>query len=161
MMSSRIIPVLLAGVIFLPLASAQLVKKRVAPDEREIQMQELANLEKENARAIQLNNPSFFQAAYADEFRGVTSFGEPIGKNDLIRLVQTSGVSFSRVLESDIQIQMYLDAASVLSMRSERGTQNGKPVNRQFRVMRVYVYTPRGWKVVSQLETELPDRLTH
>jgi hypothetical protein len=157
----QIISALVVGAMFSSIGSAQTVKKKITPDEREIQMQELANLEKENARAIQLNNPSFFQASYADEFNGVTSFGQPVDKNGFIRLVQNSGIAFSRVLESDIQIKMYLDAASVLSMRSERGTQNGKTINRQFRVMRVYIYTPRGWKVVSQLEAELPDRLQH
>jgi hypothetical protein len=155
----QLISALLIGALLSSGAFGQVWKKKIAPDEREIQMQELVNLEKENARAIQLNNPSFFQASYADEFRGVTSFGEPVDKNELIRLVQASGIAFSRVLESDIQIKMYLDAASVLSMRSERGTQNGKPISRQFRVMRVYIYTQRGWKVVSQLETELPDRV--
>ncbi|HUL15425.1 MAG TPA: nuclear transport factor 2 family protein [Terriglobales bacterium] len=137
---------------------AQIVKK-IPFDERDMHLQELNNLEKENARAIQLNNPSFFQAAYADEFVGATWYGETVNKNRIIQLIQNSHVTYSSVSETDLQIKMYLDSASVLSLRTERGTFRGKPLDRQFRVMRVYVYTPRGWKVISQLETELPSTL--
>jgi Domain of unknown function (DUF4440) len=159
-MKSRLVPLLLAGILLSSSLSAQVtLKKRIPPDEREIAMEELYNLEKENARAIQLNNPSFFQAAYADEFTGVTWYGVAINKPKLIQLIQTSDVKYSSVTASDIRPTMYLDAASVLSLRTERATIKGKRVDRQFRVLRVYVYTPRGWKVISQLETQLPSVL--
>lgn len=123
---------------------------------REVEYQALLNLEKENARAIQLNNSTFFQSAYADEFAGTTSYGMAITKSELIHIIQTSSEKFQTVIASDIQVKMYLDSASVLSMRTEHGRLNGNEVSRQFRVLRVYIYSPRGWKVVSQLETQLP-----
>jgi hypothetical protein len=131
-------------------------RRRIPYDEREMHLQEIYTLERENARAIQLNNSSFVASAYADEFTGVTWYGEVISKAKLISLIQTAGNSCSRVVQSDIQIKMFLDTASVMSLRSEHCGYHGKALDRQFRVLRVYIYSPRGWKVVSQLETQLP-----
>ena len=130
--------------------------KRIPYDEREMHVSEIMSLEKENAHAIQLANPTFFDSTYADEFSGVNYLGEKMNKLDFVHRVQNPGVQFERVAESDINVKMYLDAASVISLRSERGSSNGKRFDRQYRVMRIYVYSPRGWKVVSQLETQLP-----
>jgi len=146
-----------AACLFATMAWGQ-VTKPIPYDEREMHVDELSSLEKENAHAIQLNNSTFFNATYADEFQGVSSLGEPLNKLRLIHNVQNSGVQYALVAESDIQVKMFLDAASVTSLRTERGTFKGKSFDRQFRVLRVYVYTPRGWKVVSQLETQLPSR---
>ena len=38
------------------------------PANPEMQRQELVNLELENARAIKLHNPTFFKAAYSEDF---------------------------------------------------------------------------------------------
>jgi hypothetical protein len=123
---------------------------------REVDLQVLVNLEKENARAIQLGNSSFFNDAYADDFTGMTSYGLALTKYKLIQLIQTSNEKYKTVIASDIQVKMFLDSASVLSLRTEHSITNGKAVSRQFRVLRVYVYSSLGWKVVSQLETQLP-----
>ena len=123
---------------------------------REVDLQVLVNLEKENARAIQLGNPSFFNDAYADDFTGMTSYGLALTKYKLIQLIQTSNEKYKTVIASDIQVKMFLDSASVLSLRTENSVTNGKTVSRQLRVLRVYVYSSLGWKVVSQLETQLP-----
>jgi Domain of unknown function (DUF4440) len=127
---------------------------------RDVQLQVLQNLERDNARAIQLNNPSFFQSVYADDFSGITWYGMPIDKTKLIQIVQTPDAKYQSVIESNIQVKMFVDSASVLSLRTERGIFRGKPLSRQFRVLRVYVYSERGWKIVSQLETQLPTGLT-
>lgn len=126
---------------------------------REVDLQVLVNLEKENARAIQLGNSTFFNDTYADEFTGMTSYGLPLTKYKLIQLIQTSGEQYKTVIASDIQVKMFLDSASVLSLRTEHSVVKGKSVSRQFRVLRVYIYSTRGWKVVSQLETQLPGSL--
>ncbi len=122
----------------------------------ELHTEELYNLEKENARAIQLGNSTFVNAAYSDDFSGVTWYGEVLSKQALIRQIQTSPVRFIQVTESDINIKAYQNVAAVSSLRSERGTLDGKPIARQFRVLRVYVNANRSWHVVAQQETQLP-----
>ena len=125
------------------------------PPNPEMQRQELINLESENARAIKLHNPTFFQSVYSEEFRGVTRYGEVVNKTGIVREVQTMSQEFDSVVSSDAQVRMFRDTASVLSLRSEVGRANGKKFYNQFRVLRVYINTPRGWRVVSQLETML------
>lgn len=127
---------------------------------REIELQVLTNLEKQNAHAIQLRNPTFFQDVYADDFSGYTWYGLPLNKTKLVQSIQTSGEQFQSVVASDIQVKMFLDSASVLSLRTEHGASAGKEIARQFRVLRVYVYTTRGWRIVSQVETLLPSAMS-
>lgn len=126
----------------------------------DLHTEELYNLEKENARAIQLGNSTFVNAIYSDDFSGVTFYGEVLGKQGLIRQLQTSPVHFIQVTESDINIKGYQNVAAVSSMRSERGTLDGKPIARQFRVLRVYVNANRSWHVVAQQETQLPSSIS-
>ena len=125
------------------------------PVNPEMQRQELVNLELENARAIKLHNPTFFKAAYSEDFHGVTRYGETVNKQGIIHELETMNLQFDSVVSSDTQVRMFRDAAYVLSLRSEVGRADGKRFYNQFRVLRVYVNTPRGWRIVSQLETKL------
>jgi hypothetical protein len=117
--------------------------------------QELINLEKENARAIKLHNPTFFKSAYSEDFTGVTRYGEVLNKAAIIREIASMPQEFDSVVSSDAQVRMFRDTASVLSMRSEVGHANGKKFYNQYRILRMYINTGSGWKVVSQLETML------
>jgi hypothetical protein len=125
------------------------------PVNPEMQRQELINLERENARAIKLHNVTFFKSAYSDDFHGVSRFGESVGKRDLVHEVESLTLEFESVVSSDQQVRLFRDAAYVLSLRSEVGHTNGKKFYNQYRVLRVYVNSPQGWKIVSQLETRL------
>jgi hypothetical protein len=126
-----------------------------------LQRQELVNLEKENARAIKLHNSTFFKAAYSEDFHGVSRYGETVNKAGVIRELETLALEFDAVVSSDAQVRMFRDAAYVLSLRSEVGQANGKKFYNQFRILRVYVNTPRGWRIVSQLETKLATDASH
>jgi Domain of unknown function (DUF4440) len=164
MMKNMVFPLAAACFVFFQPLFAQIPCSKVPiPCERyklnDVDLQELTNLEKENAHAIQLHNPTFFQSAYTDGFTGFTWYGEPITKTKLIQLIQNSDVNYNSVAASDIRVQLYVDSASVLSLRTERAIIKGKRVDRQFRTLRIYVQTPRGWKITSQLETQLPSAL--
>ncbi len=125
------------------------------PPNLEMQRQELLNLELENARAIKLHNSTFFKAAYSEDFHGVSRYGEVINKTKMVHDVESSPMEFDSVVSSDTQVRMFRDAAYVLSLRSEVGHANEKKFYNQFRILRVYINTPRGWRIVSQLETKL------
>ena len=126
-----------------------------APPNPEMQRQELINLEMENARAIKLHNSTFFKSIYSEDFTGVTRYGEVVNKAGIIREVQSAPQEFESVVSTDSQVRVFRETASVLSLRSEVGHINGKRFYNQYRILRVYVNTPRGWRVVSQLETTL------
>lgn len=125
---------------------------------QEADRQAIANLEDGFAHAIQLNNSTIFNTVFSDDFSGVTYYGEVINKAKQIQLIQTSSNTYSFVHCSDVQVKIYRDVASVLSLRTERGANQGRAFSRQFRTLRVYINTPRGWRVISQQETLLPSK---
>jgi len=137
-------------------ASAQ--DEEIKPNQ-EADRQAISNLEQGFAHAIQLNNSTIFNTVFSDDFSGVTWYGEVINKAHQIRLIQTSSNSYQFVHASDIQVKIFRDVASVFSLRTERGTSEGRQFSRQFRVLHVYINTPRGWRVISSQETQLPTQL--
>lgn len=150
---SRICVCLAAMILWAGIARTQ--EPDEPPPNPEMIRQELINLEKENARAIKLHNPTFFKSAYSEDFTGVTRYGEGLNKAAIVREVASMPQEFDSVVSSDAQVRMFRDTASVLSMRSEVGRVNGKKFYNQYRILRMYINTSRGWKVVSQLETML------
>ncbi len=137
-------------------ASAQ--DEEIKPNQ-EADRQAISNLEQGFAHAIQLNNSTIFNTVFSDDFSGVTWYGEVINKARQIRLIQTSNNSYQFVHASDIQVKIFRDVASVFSLRTERGASEGRQFSRQFRVLHVYINTPRGWRVISSQETQLPTQL--
>ena len=137
-------------------ASAQ--DEDIKPNQ-EADRQAISNLEQGFAHAIQLNNSTIFNTVFSDDFSGVTWYGEVINKAQQIRLIQTSSNSYQFVHASDIQVKIFRDVASVFSLRTERGASEGRQFSRQFRVLHVYINTPRGWRVISSQETQLPTQL--
>jgi hypothetical protein len=122
----------------------------------EIERQELINLENEAARAIQLNNPTFFRRVYSDDFTGTLSHGQPVNKASFIEAIQNPEIKYASFLASDINIRTYEQAAVTTCLWSFRAIYRGKAVSSQMRVLHVYVNTTRGWRVVAGQVTLLP-----
>jgi hypothetical protein len=104
-------------------------------------------------REPSLHNPTFFRAAYSEDSRSFALWRSRKGAD--YPELQSMPLEFDSVVSSDAQVRMFRDTAYVLSLRSEVGRRNGKKFYNQFRILRVYVNTPRGWKIVSELETKL------
>lgn len=130
-----------------------------APANPEMQRQEIIMLEREGARAIQLNDRTFFRRVYADDFTGVLSHGQPVDKTDLIDVVQTQAIPYQAFVASDIKVRLYEQTAVATCMWSWRATIKGQPVSSVMRVIHVYVNTTRGWKVVAGQATPLPPNI--
>src|SRR5262249_16390814 len=155
----KLLVLALAFAAFPIIASAQTVICKEISEFRvdsDAARQTLINIEQGITHAIQINNSSVVNSVFSDEFSGVTWFGEVINKAGQIRSIQTSPNNYQFVRISNIQVKIYRDTATVTSLRSERGSAQGHLFNRQFRVLRVYISTPSGWRVVSQQETQLP-----
>lgn len=155
----KLLRLALALLALTPVASSQQVVCRVEkPIDLEGDRQMLVNLEQGFSHALQLNNSTIYNAVLSDDFSGVTWYGEVIDKARQIQMIQTSPNHYDFVHSSNIQVKIYRDVASVSSLRTERGTSQGHSFSRQFRVLRLYMDTPRGWRVIAQQETQLPSR---
>jgi len=124
--------------------------------EKEVKQEELFNIEKETARALQWNTGTFFRRVYGEDFVGILPSGQVMNKATWIAAVENSGVQYSSFVVSDIHVRMFEETAVVTCLWSARGAKNGRAFTKQSRVTHVYVYGQRGWQAVASQETLLP-----
>jgi hypothetical protein len=122
----------------------------------EMQRQEVIALEKETARAIQLGDPTFFRRVYSDDFSGVLSHGETVDKAGLLAAVKALDIEYETFSASDIKVHLYRDTAVATCVWSMRAVFKGQRIASQMRVMHIYVYSARGYHVVTTQTTLLP-----
>jgi ketosteroid isomerase-like protein len=152
---------LLLALLMVPRAQAQspslsVAELRELAQEKDVKQEELVNLEQETARALQWNNGTLFRRIYGEDFVAITPSGQIKNKAAWINSIENSGIKYSSFVASDIHVRMYEETAIVSLLWSSRGTQNGRPFARQYRVTHVYVYGQRGWQAVASQETLLP-----
>jgi Domain of unknown function (DUF4440) len=122
----------------------------------ELERQEIVNLEKEAARAIQLSDATFFRRVYSDEFVATLSHGQAVNKAQWIGTIQASPIKYDYFQASDIKIRVFQSTAIATCLWSSRFTVKGKQVYSQLRSIHVYINTPNGWRVISGQNTNLP-----
>ena len=153
---------LLAGMLIFPaLLSAQLTskekKERATATEMEVGAEEIVVLEKETAHAMALNNASFFQRVYSDDYVGTAPSGEVFDRSRLVHSIQSSTIKYSDFIATDIHVRLFGPTAVVTCTWSTRGAQDGRNFSKQYRVIHVYLKNVvGGWKVVAGQETVLP-----
>jgi Domain of unknown function (DUF4440) len=125
-------------------------------EDPEVQRQEIVSLEKEAARAIQLNSGTFFRRIYSDDFAGTLSHGQQINKDQWIASVESPTVKRETFNASDIKVRVFQDTAVATCLWSSRFIINGQRFSGQLRSTHVYINTPSGWHVVSGHTTNLP-----
>jgi hypothetical protein len=121
-----------------------------------MQRQEIVSLEREAGRAIQLGSGTFFHRVYSDDFTGALSHGQLINKDEWIATVESPLVKRESFVVSDIKVRVFQETAVATCLWSTRFILKGQHLSTQFRVIHVYVNTPRGWRVVSSQATNLP-----
>jgi ketosteroid isomerase-like protein len=149
---------LLAG-CFAPCSRAQnptSAEMKEQAKENDAKQDELVNLEKETARALQMSNALLFQRLYGDDFIAIMPSGEVMNKAQWIASTINPGTKYVAFSVSDIRVRMFQDTAVVTCLWSARGTTAGRPTARQWRVTHVYIYGQRGWQAVASQETLLP-----
>jgi ketosteroid isomerase-like protein len=129
---------------------------QMVPTDPETERQEIVNLEREAAHAIQLSDGTFFRRVYSDDFTGTLSRGESVSKTGFINAVQSSIVRYEAFNASDIKIHIFRDTAVATCLWSARAIVKGQTVNSQMRVMHIYVNGGNGWKVVAGQTSPLP-----
>jgi Domain of unknown function (DUF4440) len=124
--------------------------------EKEIKQEELVNLEKETARALQMNSGTLFRRIYGDDFVGILPSGQILDKAGWIAEIENPSTKYSSFVATDIRVRLFEETAVVTCLWSSHGTRNGHSFFRQLRVTHVYVYGQRGWQAIAGQETLLP-----
>jgi hypothetical protein len=156
---STLILVILAGTLLAPRSRAQNLsvgelKEQAA--EKEAKQDELVNLEKDMARAMQANSGLLFRRIYGEDFVGVLPSGQILDKAGWIAAIENSGTQFSSFVATDIRVRMFEETAVVTCLWSSHGSKNGHAFSRQSRVTHVYIWGQRGWQAIASQETLLP-----
>lgn len=130
---------------------------RVSPNgDPELDRQEIINLEKEAANAIQHSDGTFFRRVYSDEYTGTLSRGEPVNKAGFINAVQSTAGRYQSFYATDIKIRIYRDMAVATCLWSSRMVVNGQIIGTQMRAMHVYMNGGGGWRVVAGQDSPMP-----
>src|SRR2546430_14434725 len=116
----------------------------------EVQRQEIVSLEGEAARAIQLNNGTYFQRVYSDDFAGTLSHGQQANKTQWIDVIQSPAVKYETFNASEINVRVFQETAAATCSRSSRSVIKGQHVSIQIRAGHAYVDSPPGWPVISR-----------
>jgi ketosteroid isomerase-like protein len=153
---------LLAGLLCCPaFLSAQLTsnqkRERAIAAQVEAGAEEIVVLEKEMAHAMALNNASFFQRVYSDDYVGTAPTGEKMDRSQLVNSIQASTIKYSSFIATDIQVRLFGPTAVVTCTWSTRGVQDNRNFSKQYRVIHIYLNNSAGgWKVVAGQGTVLP-----
>ncbi len=151
--------VILASALVVPCSRAQnpsSAELRELAKEKEIKQDELVNLEKDMARALQWNSGTIFRRVYGDDFVGILPTGQVLDKTAWIAAVENSSTKYSSFIASDIRVRMFEETAVVTCLWSAHGTRNGHSFSQQSRVTHVYIWGQRGWQAIAGQETLLP-----
>lgn len=124
--------------------------------QKEVDRQELENIERETGRAVQLHNGTFFRRVYSEDFIGTLSGGQAMDKRSFVAALENSGSAYLSFVVTDIRVRLYQDTAVVTASWSWRRSDKGATISRQARVLHVYINGPRGWQAVASQETILP-----
>jgi hypothetical protein len=122
----------------------------------ELQRQEIVSLERETARAIQLNNGAFFRRVYSDDFVGTLSHGQTVDRAAWVAVIESPSVKYESFIASDIKVRLYQEMAVATCLWSSRSTIKGQSVTHQMRAIHVYLNGMSGWHVISGQDTNLP-----
>lgn len=140
-----------------PALRAQLSKEeeRQKAADAEVKRQELSEIEQSMVHALRLKNGTFFQRVFGEDFLGTDPAGELLNKEQYIKAVTHTPGSYSSFMATDVRIRMFEEMAVITCLWTARGTQEGKPFSRQYRVTQILIYGQRGWQVVGAQETKL------
>src|SRR5229473_6125906 len=90
------------------------------PADPELHRQEIVSLEREAARAIQLNNGTFFRRVYSDDYTGALSYGLLVNKTQWIETVQSRAVQYESFTATDIRVRIFQETAVATCLWSAR-----------------------------------------
>ena len=126
------------------------------PADPEVHRQEIVSLEREAARAIQLNSGTFFRRVYSEDFSGTLSRGQQVNKAQWIAVIESPGVKYESFSTSEMKVQLYEDMAIATCLWSSRSIIRGQHISHQMRAIHVYLNGAGGWHVVTGQITSLP-----
>jgi ketosteroid isomerase-like protein len=117
----------------------------------------VARLDTEYQAAVKKNDVATMDRLLADDFILVTGSGKVYTKTDLLNEARGGQEVYEHQEDTAQTVRVWGDTAVVTAKLWEKGTDNGKPLDRTVWFSDTYVRTPTGWRYVfAQSSLPLP-----
>ncbi len=113
-------------------------------DDKEI----VAALDTKYQAAVKENDAATMDRILADDFILVTGSGKTYTKADLLEEARSGRVHYERQDDTNRTVRVWGDTAVVTALLTEKGTDDGKLLDKTVWFSDTYVRTPAGWRYV-------------
>jgi ketosteroid isomerase-like protein len=108
----------------------------------------VAGLDTQYQAAVKKNDVATMDRLLADDFILVTGSGKVYTKSDLLDEARGGLVVYEHQEDTAQTVRVWGDTAVVTAKLWEKGTDNGKPLDKMVWFSDTYVRTPTGWRYV-------------
>ena len=108
----------------------------------------IAALDTQYQAAVKTNDAATMDRILADDFILVTGSGKTYTKADLLKEARSGLVVYEHQEDTEQTVRIWGDTAVVTAKLWEKGTDNGKPLDKTVWFSDTYVRTPSGWRYV-------------
>jgi ketosteroid isomerase-like protein len=108
----------------------------------------VARLDAEYQHAVQTHDAATMNRILADDFVLVTGRGRIFSKADLLMEARDTSVVYEHQEDISQTVRLWHNTAVVTALLWVKGTDKGKPFDRQLWFSDTYVRTPSGWRYV-------------
>jgi ketosteroid isomerase-like protein len=108
----------------------------------------IAALDTQYQAAVKVNDAATMDRILADDFILVTGSGKTYTKADLLKEARSGLVVYEHQEDTEQTVRIWGDTAVVTAKLWEKGTDNGKPLDKTVWFSDTYVRTPSGWRYV-------------
>jgi ketosteroid isomerase-like protein len=111
--------------------------------------QQIKQLSNEMSQAIAASDTAILNRGWADDYRFTNERGDVITKAQLLEVIQSGVLKYESVVNDDIDVRVYGDAAVMTGNTSVRWQFAGESLNGRYRFTEVYVNGGDGWRAVA------------
>ncbi|HEY6370471.1 MAG TPA: nuclear transport factor 2 family protein [Candidatus Sulfotelmatobacter sp.] len=108
----------------------------------------IAAIDTQYQLAVKENDAATMDRILADDFILVTGSGKTYSKADLLAQARSGRVHYERQDDTNQTVRTWADTAVITALLTEKGTDEGKPLEKTVWFSDTYLRTPSGWRYV-------------
>jgi ketosteroid isomerase-like protein len=114
-----------------------------------ISEEQIRQLSIEMSVAIAVSDTATLNRGWADDYRFTNERGDVITKAQLMEVIQSGALKYESVVNDDIDVRVYGDAAVMTGNTSVQWQFGGQGLSGRYRFTEVYVNGGNGWQAVA------------
>ncbi len=114
-----------------------------------ISEQQIRQLSNEMSAAIAASDSATLNRGWADDYSFTNERGDVVTKTQLLEVIQSGTLKYESVVNDDIDVRVYGEAAVMTGNTSVRWEYAGQSFSGHYRFTEVYVNRGNGWQGVA------------